>query len=391
MAKVRLDDVAVEARETWNRGRKDVPVVGLEHLEPDEIWLRQWNVNPDENTFTKGFKKGQLLFGRRRAYQKKMSLAPCDGICSGDITVIAARPEKIVPELLPFYLRTDAFFDFAMRGSGGSLSPRVKWSHISDYEFDLPPMDEQKKLAELLWAANDLKESYKKAITATDEMLKAKFREMFDGAGDASPSDAEPQGESDSYQKNHASSKRVYIGEVADVFSGGTPSRDNPEYWKDGSIPWVKTTELRNSFINDTEEKITELGLENSSAKLMPVNTILVAMYGQGKTRGMTGCLSIPATTNQACACIVVHDCVDVRYLWMLLILSYQELRRMANSTSQANLSLDSIKHFQIPLPPLSLQREFVAIADKAESAKANLKKSIAAIDQVMKGLINHG
>ena len=131
MAKVRLEDVAAEARETWNQDRKDVPVVGLEHLEPDEIWLRQWNVNPDENTFTKGFKKGQLLFGRRRAYQKKMSLAPCDGICSGDITVIAARPEKIVPELLPFYLRTDGFFDFAMRGSGGSLSPRVKWSHIS--------------------------------------------------------------------------------------------------------------------------------------------------------------------------------------------------------------------------------------------------------------------
>ena len=181
MAKVRLDDVAVEERETWDQDTKDVPVVGLEHLEPDEIWLRQWNVNPDENTFTKGFKKGQLLFGRRRAYQKKMSLAPCDGICSGDITVIAARSEKIVPDLLPFYLRTDAFFDFAMRGSGGSLSPRVKWSHISDYEFDLPPMDEQKKLAELLWAANDLKESYKKAITATDEMLKAKFREYISG------------------------------------------------------------------------------------------------------------------------------------------------------------------------------------------------------------------
>ena len=179
MAKVKLNDVAIEARETWKQNKTDVPVVGLEHLEPDEIWLKRWDLNPDENTFTKGFKKGQLLFGRRRAYQKKMSVASCDGICSGDITVIAAKPEKILPDLLPFYLRTDAFFDFAVRGSGGSLSPRVKWSHISDYEFDLPPMEEQKKLAELLWAANDLKEKYKKAITATDEMLKAKFREMF--------------------------------------------------------------------------------------------------------------------------------------------------------------------------------------------------------------------
>ena len=86
-----------------------------------------------------------------------MSVASSDGKCSGAITGIAAKPEKILPDLLPFYLRTDAFFDFAVRGSGGSLSPRVKWSHISAYEFDLPPMEEQKKLAELLWAANDLK------------------------------------------------------------------------------------------------------------------------------------------------------------------------------------------------------------------------------------------
>ena len=382
---VRLGDVAEEVRENWSGPTADVPVVGLEHIEPDEIWLRKWEVNPDENTFSKAFRKGQLLFGRRRAYQKKLSLAPSDSICSGDITVIAAKSDKVVPSLLPFLLRTDKFFDYAIQGSAGSLSPRVKWAHLAKYEFDLPPMDEQKKLAELLWAANDLKESYKKAITASDEMLKAKFREMFGDVGvDSSRGGAETL-----CQKIHSSSKRVCIGEIADVFSGGTPNRDKLEYWKEGTIPWVKTTELKNSFINETEEKITEPGLENSSAKLMPINTILVAMYGQGKTRGMTGCLSIPATTNQACACIVAHDCVDVRYLWMLLILSYQELRRMANSTSQANLSLDSIKHFQIPLPPLSLQREFVAIAEKADSAKAALKKSIESIDQVMKGLIN--
>lgn len=182
-SKVKLGEVAEEVRGNWRGETKDVPIVGLEHLDPDEIWLKRWEVNPDENTFTKAFRKGQLLLGRRRVYQKKLSVAPCDGICSGDITVIAAKGDKILPELLPFYLRSERFFDYAMQGSAGSLSPRVKWAHLADYEFDLPPIEKQRELAELLWAANDLKESYKKLIVAADEMLKAKFREMFGKCG----------------------------------------------------------------------------------------------------------------------------------------------------------------------------------------------------------------
>lgn len=378
MAKVRLDDVAVEARETWNQDRKDVPVVGLEHLEPDEIWLRQWNVNPDENTFTKGFKKGQLLFGRRRAYQKKMSLAPCDGICSGDITVIAARPERIVPELLPFYLRTDAFFDFAMRGSGGSLSPRVKWSHISDYEFDLQPMDEQKKLAELLWAANDLKESYKKAITATDEMLKAKFREMFGDAGDDSS-----RGGAEARSKGPI----VKLGEVFETCSGGTPLTKHKEYYDGGTIPWMISSEVSQGIITTIEGRITELGLEKSAAKLVPENSVVVAMYGA--TAGKVGLLKVKTATNQAICAILPNNKVLPEYLFFTLSAKQDYMVSNAKGGAQPNISQAFIRNIFIPLPPLSLQREFVAIADKAESAKANLKKSIAAIDQVMKGLIN--
>ena len=389
--RVKFDAIAINSVAKKKPTAEDAAhYIGLEHIDPGCFAVSRWggDVAPIGDKLL--MKKGDVLFGRRRAYQRKVAIAPFDGIFSAHGMVLRPKTDVVDEKFFPFFIASDQFMNEAVRISVGGLSPTINWKTLKDYEFDLPPLDEQKKLAELLWAANDLKESYKKAITATDEMLKAKFREMFGDAGDdGSRRGTEKQSKSDSYQKILASTKRVCIEEIADVFSGGTPNRDKPEYWKEGSIPWVKTTELKNSFINDTEEKITELGLENSSAKLMPINTILVAMYGQGKTRGMTGCLSIPATTNQACACIVAHDCVDVRYLWMFLILSYQDLRRMANSTSQANLSLDSIKHFQIPLPPLALQREFVAIADKAESAKANLKKSIAAIDQVMKGLIN--
>ena len=103
------------------------------------------------------FHKGDILFGRRRAYLKKAAVAPFDGICSGDITVIQAKPEKIIPELLPFIIQNDTLFDFAVGKSAGSLSPRVKWEHLKNYEFELPDMDKQRELAELLWAMDATK------------------------------------------------------------------------------------------------------------------------------------------------------------------------------------------------------------------------------------------
>lgn len=172
MSKVLLADVAAERRETC-KGRKDgYPVVGLEHLIPEEITLTTWSDGSD-NTFTKMFRKGDILFGRRRAYLKKAAVAPFDGICSGDITVIEAKPKYLLPELLPFIIQNDALFDFAVEKSAGSLSPRVKWEHLKNYEFELPDMEQQRKLAELLWAMDATRKSYQQLISATDELVKS--------------------------------------------------------------------------------------------------------------------------------------------------------------------------------------------------------------------------
>ena len=180
MGVVKLGDVARESRLKWTKSKQDVPIVGLEHLIPNEIRFDVYDINTD-NTFSKRFVKGQVLFGRRRAYQRKAAVAEFDGICSGDITVIEAIEGKIVPELLPFIVQTPVFFDYANRGSAGSLSPRVKWEHLADFEFELPPLEEQKVLADKLWAAYRLKEAYKKLLDATDEMVKSQFIEMFGG------------------------------------------------------------------------------------------------------------------------------------------------------------------------------------------------------------------
>ena len=178
MSKVKLGEVAIEHKETCKGSKNGYPIVGLEHLVPEEVTLTAWDEGSD-NTFTKMFRRGNVLFGRRRAYLKKAAVAPFDGICSGDITVIEAIPDRILPELLPFIIQNDDLFDFAVGKSAGSLSPRVKWEHLKNYEFELPDMDKQRELAELLWAMDATKKSYQKLIAATDELVKSQFMEQF--------------------------------------------------------------------------------------------------------------------------------------------------------------------------------------------------------------------
>ncbi len=176
MSKVCLGDVAVERKETCKLNKSSYPTVGLEHLIPEEITLTAWDENR-VNTFTKVFRKGNVLFGRRRAYLKKAAVAPFDGICSGDITVIEAKPDRILPELLPFIIQNDALFSFAVSKSAGSLSPRIKWEHLKNFEFELPDMNHQRKLADLLWAMDTTKKAYQKLIKTTDELVKSQFIE----------------------------------------------------------------------------------------------------------------------------------------------------------------------------------------------------------------------
>lgn len=174
MSKVRLGEVAFERRETYKGDKSGIPIVGLEHLTPEEVTLSEWSTDSD-NTFTKLFRKNDVLFGRRRAYLKKAAVAPFDGICSGDITVIHAKEDYLIPELLPFIIQNDALFDFAVGKSAGSLSPRVKWEHLQNYEFDLPDIEKQHQIADILWAMDSTKKSYQRLIAATDDLVKSQF------------------------------------------------------------------------------------------------------------------------------------------------------------------------------------------------------------------------
>jgi type I restriction enzyme, S subunit len=148
--------------------------VGLEHLEPGDLRIRSWGSVADGVTFTSVFQPGQVLFGKRRAYQRKVAVADFSGVCSGDIYVLGTKDAQVLlPELLPFICQTDAFFDHAVDTSAGSLSPRTNWTSLADFEFVLPPIDEQQSAIALLSAATDQCHAIEAAHRAAGRMLQS--------------------------------------------------------------------------------------------------------------------------------------------------------------------------------------------------------------------------
>jgi type I restriction enzyme S subunit len=140
-------------------------IVGLEHIAPENLHIRRWNSVADGTSFTRKFLPGQTLFGKRRAYQRKVAFAEFEGICSGDILTFEPKNKKaLLPELLPFICQSDAFFDHALDTSAGSLSPRTSWTALKDFEFPLPPLDEQKRIAEIMWAGDEAASAYQEAL-----------------------------------------------------------------------------------------------------------------------------------------------------------------------------------------------------------------------------------
>ena len=177
---VKFGDVVIEPKES----KKDAiaeeieHVVGLEHIDIENIHLNRSASIEESTTFTKKFSVGDVLFGRRRAYLKKAAQASFSGICSGDITVMRAN-ETLMPELLPFIVNNEKFFDYAIKHSAGGLSPRVKFKDLAKYEFLLPPKEQQSKLAELLWGIDNVIQKKKLLLDKLKINLIVQIKELF--------------------------------------------------------------------------------------------------------------------------------------------------------------------------------------------------------------------
>lgn len=180
---------------------------------------------------------------------------------------------------------------------------------------------------------------------------------------------------------------KTTIGAIAKVTSGGTPSRKIPDYW-DGDIPWVTTSLIDFNTIDATEQHITRLGVDNSSAKLFPKGTLLMAMFGQGVTRGKVAMLGIDATFNQACVAIIPRNGESSRFLFHNLATRYDEIRRLSNTGSQENLNAALIKSIEVLWPKKEEIAPIVTVADCWDRGIRQLSDLIAAKVRFKQGLM---
>jgi type I restriction enzyme S subunit len=168
--RVRFGDVVENCAETCDPTEAGLErVVAMEHLEPGSLHVRSWGNVADGTTFTRRCRPGQVLFGKRRAYQRKVAVAEFEAVVSGDIYVLAPKDtRRLRPELLPFLCLSERFFQHAVGTSAGSLSPRTNWSSLASFEFALPPLDQQRRIAEILWAVDEVIEEYLSGLDACD-------------------------------------------------------------------------------------------------------------------------------------------------------------------------------------------------------------------------------
>ena len=371
MSRVKLGDVAQEYKATV-KDCSNLPIVGLEHLTPGEIALERWDEGT-ENTFTKGFKKGQMLFGRRRAYLKKAAVAPFDGVCSGDITVIEAIPGKILPELLPFIIQNDLLFDYAVGKSAGSLSPRVKWVDLKDYEFELPEIEKQTSLVDLLKAAHATRKAYQEQIKATDDLVKSQFIEMF-----GSPVTID---------------KKWPVMTVGDVSTSqlgkmlnakNQTGKEQHLYLANRNVQWFSfdLTDLRMMDFNEAEREKYKLEIDD----------LLVCEGGEiGRCAIWHGEIEDCYIQNAVHRVRCNRELISPLFLGQLLYYHAQEngfSDIVGSKATIAHLPADKLKAMKIPVPPLHLQNEFEQIVKQSDKSKFELQQAIEKVDNLIKSLI---
>ena len=170
------------------------------------------------------------------------------------------------------------------------------------------------------------------------------------------------------------------IGDIATCFPGATPKTSNPEYWENGTIPWMSSGEVNYGEVTYTEKKITQLGYDNTSTKMVPVNSVVIALAGQGKTRGTVAITRIPLCTNQSLCAIVPKSKIMSEFLLHFLRSQYQQLREVSSGDgTRGGLNLKMINAYKIPVPPLPVQEEIVRILHNFTELTAELTAELSA------------
>lgn len=347
--------------------------VGLEHIEPENLHISSWGLVKDGTTFTKMFYPGQVLFGKRRSYQKKAAVADFKGVCSGDILVFEANKNVIIPELLPFVIQNDRFFDYAVGTSSGSLSPRTSWNHLSNYKLFLP---KSKQLQEKVFEKMSKVEH---AILQKENLLLSSFifkeklmKQLF------------------THGIGHREFKKTEIGEVPqewDVKNIGSIlikcqyglsmqlTNEITEY------PVLRMNNLQSGLVDVTDLKYASITRQEANNYILEKDDILFNRTNSEDLVGKTSIFKNEGTYIFASYLIRLRGCpslINQSYLnyYMNSQLGQTRIRKFITSgVSQSNINATNLKKVLLPVPTKEEQHKISSILSLVDEQINSYKK----------------
>lgn len=360
LAKARSQDPLADGIERY---------VGLEHLEPGDLRIRSWGNVADGVTFTSVFQPGQVLFGKRRAYQRKVAVAEFSGVCSGDIYVLETKDSDVLlPELLPFICQTDAFFDHAVGTSAGSLSPRTNWTSLADFEFALPPIHEQLAMVLSLLQAVEVTERLRHANLASSTLFERLVLDTFaprrENYHDSNPLTVFPASWSVSTMEELCQSDAPICYGIVQV------GDDDP-----AGIPTVQIKDLSGDF----------------SGPLHRTNKNIESAYGRSRVEAGDVLISVKAiigevarvppsfTGNISRDIARLRPGPSIEGSFLIMLLRSAPYRRYIHKyvvgSTRDELSIGTLKKLQVPFPDIEQQRSIVATLEAANLASAHFEQ----------------
>lgn len=369
MERVRFEDIVTRVNTKEDRFNTDkIYYVGGEHIESNDIKVHQRGIIKGSTIgpmFYCGFKAGDVLFVTRNPHLRKCAVVDFDGICSEKTFVLGTKDSsRLLQEYLPLIMQSDDFWAYCEENKSGGVNFFVNWSTLANYEFELPSLEEQRVLADKLWAAYEVKESYKNLLAQTDKLLHAQFQKMF---GDIE--------------------KTVPLKTCANVITGSTPSKSRPEYWNNGTYYWVSAFDMKEKYIKDTLEKVTQKGYD--TCRKLPIGSILYVCRG---SIGVMAINSVECACNQSICAATCHENWDNEFIYYVLKYCSENIQKQyGEGTSFKSISQSTFMNLPIPDVPYNAQVEFREFIEQAELTKASLNKGIEAIEAVIRSLIAEG
>ena len=324
--------------------------VGLEHLDADSLKIRRWGTPDDVEATKLMFKKGDIIFGRRRAYQRKLGVAEFDGICSAHAMVLRAKPEVVLPEFLPFFMQSDLFMNRAVEISVGSLSPTINWKMMAVQEFALPPMEEQIQTAKRLSSIRNSIDAFNNTVKAAEQLL-------------------------DSFGAKHFSSdtskySAIKLEQACMRITDGT---HQPPRFSDSGIPFLLVSNLSSGRVTWTVEKwISDQEYAALTRSFKPQRgDVLLTLVGS---------FGVPVFVDwdrpfsfQRHIGIVRTDESKLRGRYLVYFLRSPVgqwlCKRGAQGLAQKTITLKALKDFEIPLTPIDVQNEFISQVETYEKS----------------------